>query len=68
MTKIKQLLHPEEIHFMRANWMQNVTEIGVFCNVLVKIKIFCSYFDLKSMKILQNLMFLRVLRADVKVQ
>ena len=28
--QIKELLHPEEIHYMKASWMQNVTEIHTF--------------------------------------
>ena len=27
LTKSKRLLNPEEIHYMKASWMQNVTEI-----------------------------------------
>ena len=27
LTKSKRLLHPEEIHYMKASWMQNVNEI-----------------------------------------
>ena len=56
-------LHREEIHFMRANWMKFFTESGGFLNVLC-----CFYFVLKSMNILRYLMFLRGIRADVKVQ
>ena len=29
-TKGKRLLHVEEIHFMKASWMQNVTAIHKF--------------------------------------
>ena len=29
-TKSKRILNPEEIHFMKATWMQNVTEICTF--------------------------------------
>ena len=28
--KSNRLLHPEEIHFMKASWMKNVTEICTF--------------------------------------
>ena len=30
LTKTKRLLHPEEIHFIEASWMQNVTDICTF--------------------------------------
>ena len=57
------------IFFMEdlPNLMQNFTEIILKC-FGQNLKYFVYIFNLKSMKILQNLMLLRGVRTDVKVQ